>query len=100
MSDEAPKSALEIAMERLRRKDTEDGVEIRPLTEEQRAAIADARSYYRAKVAETEVLHRSQLARTANPEERAKLEEEFRRDRVRLNDDCDSKVERIRRGEI
>ncbi len=45
MPDDAPKSAYEIAMERLRRKDREEGVAERPLTDEQKAAIhADTRA--------------------------------------------------------
>ncbi len=37
---EAPKSALELVMERLKKKDAESGVEEKPLTDEQRAQIA------------------------------------------------------------
>jgi hypothetical protein len=39
-------------MERLRRKDSEQGVVERPLTDEQRGAIAEARRAYEAKIAE------------------------------------------------
>ena len=45
MSD-APKSALELVMERLRKKDAETGVTETTLTDEQRAAIAEARSVH------------------------------------------------------
>ena len=41
--DDEPKSAYELAMERLRKKDAESGAESRPLTDEQRAAIAEVR---------------------------------------------------------
>ena len=36
--DDAPKTAYEIVLERLRQRDREQGVEARPLTDEQRAA--------------------------------------------------------------
>ena len=49
---EGPKSAYELAMERLRQKDREAGVEERPLSDEQKAAIADARQVYQARMAE------------------------------------------------
>jgi LPS O-antigen subunit length determinant protein (WzzB/FepE family) len=96
--DDAPKSAYELAMERLRKKDAESGVESAPLTDERRAAIAEVRNFYEAKSAEVEVLHQSALRRTVEPDARALLEEQYRRDRERLNSERDSKIERIRRG--
>ncbi len=80
MSDEAPKSAYELAMERLRRKDAEEGVEERAVSDEQKAEIAEARRVYAAKVAEAEILYKSKLMTTFEPEERPKLEEQHRRD--------------------
>ncbi len=94
--DEAPKSSYELAMERLRKKDKEAGVEERSVTEEQRAAIAEVRKVYEAKLAEREILHRSALARAADPEAFEKLEEEYRRDRERLGAERDRKIEQIR----
>jgi hypothetical protein len=96
--DEAPKSALELAMERLRRKDREAGVEEKPLTDAQKKAIAEARSVHDARAAEREILHQSQLARTADPAAREALEEEYRRDRERLASDRDEKLAKIRKG--
>ena len=96
--DGAPKSAYELAMERLRKKDAESGAETTPLTDAQRAAIAEARNFYEAKAAEVEVLHQSALRRAADPDARALLEENYRRDRERLNSDRDAKIARIRRG--
>src|SRR5688500_19763091 len=49
MSD-APKSSLDLVMERLRKKDAEAGVTETTLTDEQRKAIAEARSVYDARV--------------------------------------------------
>lgn len=98
MSDQAPKSALELAMERLRKKDAEAGIVGAPLTDQQKAAIAEARSVCEARLAEIKILHQSKLARPFEPEARAQLEEEFRRDAQRLNDERDRKIERIREG--
>ncbi|MEW5982270.1 MAG: hypothetical protein AB1806_07850 [Acidobacteriota bacterium] len=98
MADEAPKSAYELAMERLRKKDAEDGVEPIILTEEQRAAIAEARNFYEAKLAEREVLYQSAVVRTMEPEAREALEQEYRRDRDRLNSERDAKIQKIRQG--
>jgi hypothetical protein len=96
MSDEAPKSALELAMERLRRQDVEDGVVEKTLTAEQKAEIAEVRQVYSAKVAQEEILFKSKLAMTRDPEERMKLEEGYRRDLQRLSEDRDRKIEKLR----
>jgi hypothetical protein len=96
--DDAPKSAYEIALERLRQKDREEGVEERPLSDEQRTKIADIRKTYEARLAEREILHRSSLRKTADPVERETLEEQYRRDRERLGSERDRKIEEVRRG--
>ena len=83
-------------MERLRRKDREEGVVARSLTEEQKAAIAEARSVYEARVAEREILHRSALSTAQTHEEVAKLNEELAQDRDRLARDRDRKIAEIR----
>ena len=95
---DAPKSAFELAMERLKRKDAEAGVTEAPLTDEQRAAIAEARSVYQARVAERRIMHESALASTFDPAERAQRDEEFRRDLERFESDRDAKIRRIREG--
>ncbi len=92
-----PKSAYELAMERLRKKDEAAGVHTRPLTDAQKAAIAEIRNFYEAKLAEAEVLHHSKLRTTFDPAARAELEEQYRRDRERLNSERDSKIEKARR---
>jgi hypothetical protein len=99
MTDEAPKSAYELAMERLRRKDSEAGVEERPLTAEQKAAIAEARQIYEARIAEREILHQAALRKAASYEEIERLNQELRRDRDRLASDRDEKMAKIRRGD-
>jgi hypothetical protein len=97
MPDDAPKSSFELAMERLRKKDREAGVEERSLSAEQRAAIADVRKVYEAKLAEREILYQSSLRKARDPEAAAALEEEYRRDRERINAERDRKVEEARR---
>ena len=96
MSDEGPKSAYELAMERLRRRDAEEGVPERVVTEQQKADIAEARRVHAAKVAEAEILYKSNLLTTFEPEARMKLDEEHRRDLERLQSDLDRKLARIR----
>jgi len=95
MSD-APKSRLELVMERLRKQDAETGVEEAPLTDAQRAAIAEARSVYDARVAERRIMHQSALAATVDPSARAQRDEEFRRDLDRFESDRDAKIRKIR----
>ena len=95
---EGPKSAYEIAMARLKKKDQEEGVVDRPVTDAQRAAIAEARKVAEARLAEREIMHRSQLAKAADPEAFEKLEAEYRRDRERIASERDHKIEEIRAG--
>ena len=92
------KSAFELAMERLKKKDEAAGVESRPLTETQKTAIAEVRNFYEAKLAEADVLHHSKLRATFDPAERETLEQSYRRDRERLTSERDNKIEKIRRG--
>ena len=98
MSDDAPKSAFELVMERLRQKDKEASIEDRPLTDEQKAAAAEARQLYTARVAEREILHQAALRKAQTHEEVEKLNEELRRDKERLASDRDRKIAEIRRG--
>jgi hypothetical protein len=99
MTDEPPKSAYELAMERLRKKDQEAGIEERALSEEQKARIAEIRRFYEAKLAEAEILHRSSLRKARDDEAYARLEEEYRRDRERLTAQRDARIEKVRSGE-
>ena len=99
MSDEAPKSALELAMERLKKKDAEQGVSDRPLTEDQKHEIADVRKTYAAKLAQEEILFKSKLQGLADYDARQQLQENYRRDVERLNHERDRKIEKIRSAE-
>ena len=60
MADDRPmKSSFELAMERLKKQDAEAGIEVRAVTDAQKAAIAEVRNFYEAKLAEQQVLHQS-----------------------------------------
>jgi hypothetical protein len=99
MSDDRPKSAIEIAMERLRQKDAAAGVVQQPLTDEQKAAIAEVRSVYEAKLAHADVMHQSTLSRVGDPEARASFEAQYRRERERFISEREGKIDKIRNGE-
>ena len=92
----APKSAYELAMERLRKRDADAGIEPPAVTDRQRAAIAEVRNFYEAKLAELEVLHQGRMRSVRTLEERDAREHEYRRDRERLNTERDAKIERAR----
>jgi len=96
LSDEEPKTAYELILERLKKKDREEGVEERPLTDDQRARIADLRKVYEAKLAEREILFNGSRRKAADPEALATLEEHYRRDRERIQSERDRKIEQIR----
>jgi hypothetical protein len=94
--DDAPKSAYELILERLQKKDREAGVEEHPLTDEQRARIAEVRRTYEAKLAEREILYQSARRRASDLEELDRLEEEYRRDRERIASERDRKLDEAR----
>ena len=96
MTDEAPKSALELAMERLKKKDADAGVSERPLTDDQKHEIAEVRKTYAAKLAQEEILFKSKVQGLADYEARQQLEENYRRDVERLTHERDRKIEKIR----
>lgn len=98
MSDDAPKTAYELAMERLRQKERETGTEERPLTDQDKVAIAEVRKVYEAKLAEREILHQHALRQAKSHEEVAKITEELARDRERLAGERDRKIAAIRQG--
>ena len=97
MSDDAPKSAYELAMARLRKKDAEAGEAETPLSDAQKAAIAEARSLYAAKKAQAEIMHTASRASAYDTESLATLTDEFRRDTDRMQRELDEKIASIRR---
>lgn len=94
--DDAPKSSLELAMERLRKKDAEAGVTERPVSEKQKTDIAEVRQTYGARLAQEEILHKSKLLASFDPDERQTLNDHYQRDVERLTHERDRKIEKIR----
>ena len=97
----APKTSVELAMERLRKKDADAGVAARPMTDEQKRAIAEVKSLYDSKIAEQDILQQSAMNGRlgADPAQLEEIGRQFRRERERLAAERDAKVEKIRRGE-
>ena len=99
MSDDgkrgAMKSAYELALERLEAQ----GIE-RPraaaLSPAAKDAIAEARRVTEAKLAELEILHRSDVAKLGDPAARDEAEQRYLRERERLIADGEARVERLR----
>jgi len=93
MSEDEPKSAIELAMEKLRARD--DFAET-PLTDVQKAEIADTRSLYRAKIAELEIHEETKMKQAATLEEFETLKEALSKEKERLNQQMEDKVQKIR----
>ena len=89
------KSAYELALERLERQ----GIE-RPnqesVSDETRRRMAEVRQQAEAKIAELEILHRDRLKGLYDPDKRREEEEEYVRERRRLESDRDRKLEKLR----
>ena len=94
--DTGPKTAYEVAMERLRQKDADAGIERQVVTAEQKAAIAEIRNLYEGKLAQLEVAHEGQMRSLFDPAEREAVDAQYRRDRERLNAERDAKVAKAR----
>jgi hypothetical protein len=96
---EKPKTAYDLAMERLEAADRESGVKKETsLSGVQKEAIAEARRVAASRLAEQEILFRDAIRKTASRAERDKAEEEYRIDRKRIEDDRDRAIESIRGG--
>src|SRR4026209_223253 len=93
---ERPKTAYELAMERLARRDGEAGAASRPLDDAQKAAIAEARQVHQSRVAEREILHQEALRKAKSPEAAARLNGARRRAPARPAADRDRKIARTR----
>ena len=94
--DGAPKSAYEVAMERLRKKDEAAGVVHTPLTDAQKSAITEIRSLYNARLAQADLQHQEGLRATFDPAVHEAVEQEYRRERDRLTAEMDAKIEKAR----
>lgn len=91
------KSAYELALERLEKQ----GIE-RPREEsfgdELREKIAEARRKAEAKLAELEILYKNHQKTSYDPAKRQEEEEEYVRERRRIEDERERKIEELRKG--
>jgi hypothetical protein len=95
------KSAYELALERLKQRDRDEGIEeSAPLGRAQKEAIARLRREAEAKLAELEILHAKTVAAAAReqPDKLQEIEEHYRIDRARVESKLASDVSRVRRG--
>src|SRR5262245_10150257 len=92
-----PKTAYELAMERLRAADP-DEAKPRPLTTKQKEESAEVRRVAKARLAEREILFKDSMMKIADPAEREKAEGNYVTDRRRIDEDCERRVEAIRKG--
>jgi len=83
-------------MERLRKKDEAAGVVQAPLTDAQKAAIAEIRSLYGARLAQADLQQQDRVRATFDPAVHDALEVEYRRERERLAAEMDAKIEKAR----
>ena len=91
------KSSFELAMERLKAAESKDTKAV-SLSAKQKEQIADARRAASAKLAEREILFKDAMKRMPDPAEREKAENEYQIDRRRIEEDCERKVEAIRKA--
>ena len=91
------KSAYELALERLASQGIEPPRE-EALSPELREQVAAARKKTEAKLAELEILHRDALRKTPDALAREKAEEEYLRERRRLEEEGERQVAKLRRG--
>lgn len=90
------KSAYELAMERLERESPS-----KQLTDPQKAEIAEIESTCRARIAERELLLKDQIAKAQAAGEAGEVEQLRRQlamDVKRLNEESETKKERVRHG--
>jgi hypothetical protein len=88
------KSAYELAMERLERQ-----APTRQLSEEQKSAIAEIESTYRARLAERELFLKGEIAKelaAGKYEEAESLRKQLAMDTRRLNEECETKKAKAR----
>lgn len=90
------KSAYELALERLEKQGIERPRE-ESLSPEAREKVAEIRKKAEAKLAELEILHKDRLKGVYDPAKRQEDEEEYVRERRRIEEERDRKIEELRR---
>jgi hypothetical protein len=89
------KSAYELALERLERQGIERPRE-ESMSGETRQQVSEVRQQAEAKLAELEILHRDRLKTLQDPAQRREEEEEYVRERRRIESGRDRKIEKLR----
>jgi hypothetical protein len=89
------KSAYELALERMEKQGIERPRE-ETFSDEARDQIAEARRKAEASLAELEILHKNRLKTIYDSAKRQEEEEEYLRDRRRIEDQRERKVEELR----
>jgi len=92
------KSAYELAMERLNAAEPERA---KPLTGEQKTALAGIDARYKAKIAEREIFLRKALAETlerGETDEAEKIRAQMTSERARLEEEREAEKDRVRSG--
>ena len=103
MGEKSPKSSYELALEKLKRRDAERGEAApTPLTDDQKNRIAEIRRRHTARVAEREILYRSEREKILqDPEAETKLpqfEEDNARERRRMEEQTETEIAAVRSG--
>jgi hypothetical protein len=89
------KSAYELALERMEKQGIERPRE-EGLSEAVRGQVNELRKQAEAKLAELEILHANRLKGIYDPEKRREEEDEYVRERLRIDADRDRKIEKLR----
>jgi len=93
VSEDEPKSAIEIAMEKLRaRGDFSEN----PLTDEQKAEIAEIRNRCKASIAELEIKRQDEMKKASSYEELENLRGELIAEKNRLAEKMEEEVRKVR----
>lgn len=96
-NDAPPKSAYELAMERLTAEDREKGIEMRPLSDAQKQEIAALRQKAKAGLAELEILRTKSISEAGgDPKTLAEIDEHYEVDRSRIESRLEDDVARIK----
>ena len=88
------KSAYELALERMEKQGIERPRE-EGLSDEMKEQVAEIRRQAEAKLAELEILHRDSLRRMADPAKRQEAEEDYVRERRRMEEERDRKIAKL-----
>ena len=90
------KSAYELVMERLLAESPRDS---RPSTDAQKRELKAIEQQYRAKIAEREIFLQKKLQESiarGDPTEKEAIERQLKDERIRLEEECESKKEAVR----